>query len=71
MATYGIRGIVYEVDETQLRELQRIERECRDEIGSAPEPYSPPNSVGSMPDPFRHIVDKHIERMMRVIEGKS
>ena len=66
MATYGIRGTAYEVDETQLRELQQIERECREETGNAPEPYSPPNSIGSMPDPFRHIVDKHIERMMRV-----
>ena len=69
MATYGIRGVLYEVSEVQLRELQRIEQEMRDEIGAAPEPYSPPNSVGCMPDPFKHIVDKHIGRMLKVIEG--
>lgn len=69
MATYGIRGVLYNVSDAQLNELQKIEEECRDEIGAAPEPYSPPNSIGCMPDPFKHIVDKHIDRMMEVIDS--
>lgn len=67
MATYGIRGVLYEVSDAQLIKLQEIEQECRDEIGTAPVPHSPPNCIGSMSDPFKHIVDKHIERMMSVI----
>lgn len=69
MATYGIRGVLYEVSDAQLIKLQEIEQECRDEIGTAPVPYSPPNSIGSMPDPFKHIVDKHIARMLYIINA--
>lgn len=65
-STLIIRGEKYLVSDEQKSAIEKLDQEMREAIMAEPEPSYNESVVGNAADPFKHIVDEYVQKIIDV-----